>query len=327
MPTLRTLLKRVNLRAGLLKLRRLHVLAVLVGGIALSVAGYTYVHRMEQRAVQQIVDGRAHEQAVLVRTTVMRSLESLYATAAFLQTHPSANHNDFHAFTADALARHPELQALGFAPRVADDQRQEFEAAARADGQTDFTFHDLSPTGQLIPSRQRSEYFPVRFIEPESANKRALGFSLDCSPVRERALETARTSGTASVTAPLRLVQEPANGRGFLVLLSVFRPADINVSSTSQRGLLGFASAVFRYDDLLGPALSGLRQQGFDFNLLDSDSGDVLYPSSLSLSMNLNLPSGLNDGRAAIDVAGCHWTLVLQPTGAFVESHFTHQAT
>ncbi len=212
--------------------------------------------------------------------------------------------------------------ALGWSPRVSRNQRSQFEAAAQREGSPDFSLTDADIMGHLDPAEDRPEYFPVFRIEPEAKNHRALGFNLASSPVREVALQLACDTGQPAVTAPLRLVQEPANQLGFIVFQPVFSHP-VSTVKDRRNALVGFASAVFRCGDLLVPAVHSLAEDGLDVTVYDqAPAHTVLYRSAPAS------PGGETkfDMWASLEVAGRHWDLVLHPQPQFMAEHQTHHA-
>ena len=107
----------------------------------------------------------------------------------------------------------------------------------------------------LIPAEERSEYFPVTYLEPYSGNETALGFDLGSNPSRYAALREARDSGNPVATQRIVLVQEVANQFGFLVFIPVYQTGSVTTTVQQRRqALAGFALGVFRVDDLVNGA-------------------------------------------------------------------------
>jgi PAS domain S-box-containing protein len=308
-------------RKGLLPL-----LFLMLIGVGISAGCYVYISQTEVQNLRLDIQMRARERAELLESTVERSTEALNAVASFLGSQDNAwitvTREKFRRFVSGSLTRHSELMALGWSLRVPRADRAQFEAAAQRDGHPDFSLTEADTMGHLDPAEDRPEYFPVYLIEPEEKNKRALGFNLASSPVREQALQLACDSGQPAVTAPLRLVQEPADQLGFIVFQPIFsRP----VNSIEQRraALVGFASAVFRCGDLVAPAVQTLARDGLDVTVCDqAPANTVLYRSSTSSSTQ----AGAFDSSVSLQVAGRKWNLVLHPQAQFLSDHQTHHA-
>ncbi|HMB95900.1 MAG TPA: CHASE domain-containing protein, partial [Tepidisphaeraceae bacterium] len=289
--------------------RGLAVALVLGGGLALSLASYRYVKGFEQSDLQATLSGITKERAELLQSEVLRSMEVLNSVASFFSIHQQVNRQDFRAFVADALERHHELQALGWTPRIAQQDRPTLEQQARQQGLADFSLTEADNSGHIIPAQQRAEYLPVYFIEPQQNNQEAVGFDLASSPVRLQALEQARDSSVPAATAPMRLIQEKSNQLGFVVYQAVNLP---------QKQIIGYASAVFRLTDLLRPVVASLGDQGLQARVLDDTAEHaVIYESN---NANASIDSHFR-AFAPIEVAGRRWTLAVYPNPIFFAAH------
>ena len=96
-----------------------------------------------------------------------------------------------------------------------------------------------------IIRRLPGERYVVTFIEPEARNAASLGLDIAGEVTRRTAARRAMESGSATLTAPLTLVQEPRErGRAFLLLLPIFRPgAPIATAGEREQATIGWSYA------------------------------------------------------------------------------------
>jgi signal transduction histidine kinase/CheY-like chemotaxis protein len=277
----------------------------------------------------------ASESMHLLRTKLERSTEVLHGIGALFAVQPSVTRENFATFVSRSLARQPELRALEWIPRVPEVERGTFEQAARDEGLRGFQFTEETPAG-LRRAAARDEYFPVLFLEPRTGNEEALGFDLGAEPDRRRALERARDEGRAVATQAVKLAQERAGQLGFLVFLPVYRPLPVNapvVASVNDRrdALLGFALAVFRIGDLLGPTLQALSLRGLDTTVIERSTGQLLVKASgrggaveLQHGRLGQRDPGADAGPGEpgtadlLDVSGSAWLVRFQPSELFL---------
>ncbi|MDB5323172.1 MAG: hypothetical protein JWN40_4803 [Phycisphaerales bacterium] len=297
-----------------LRPHRLAIVASLVLGVAVS-AALTWVARgWEGAALEAALARQAQERVELLRSKTQRSLEALHSIAALYGTRGVMTRDEFHTFCGGALARQPELFALGWSPRVARGERQAYEMAARREGWPRFEFSEIDSAGRTVRAPERDEYFPVYFIEPGIRNGGAIGFDLESSALRERALASARDSGAATATPPLRLVQETAGRSGFVVYLPVFRGPHETLAQRREN-LAGYASAVFRIDDLLDSAMGELTRQGYRVRVVeDGERGKTIYGGTDPKAKAVSVSSAR--GLATMGVAGTTWKIELRPPEA-----------
>ncbi len=245
-------------------------------GIALSITGYWYADLIEHRQIssrfRHLTDLRADalRQQLEVDLEVIRGLQGLYDASV------SVERNEFRAFTGPILARHSEIQALEWIPRVHKDQREEYEAMARADGLSDFHFTELNE-GRLQAARpDREFYYPVFYVEPLAGNESAVGLDLASNSSRLVSLTAARDSGRLIATGPIKLVQEKAQQLGFLVFAPLYKGTAASIEQRRDSHY-GFVLGVFRIGDVFygsGQIFEDFPD-GIEFLIEDiSDSGN-----------------------------------------------------
>ena len=291
------------------------VVATVVAGAILSVALFLTIRSWERRETQAAVLAVASQRVELLRESLGNSLEALHSLRSFFEAQ-GADRVDpahFQQFVRGILARHPELQALSWTPRVPATERAAFESHARVEGLAGFEFTEIdSATGSLIPARPRPDYYyPVYYIEPLDRNQAALGYDLNG---RINTLLKARDTGEAVSTPPIQLVQEESHQPGFIVYLPLYsNPAPASAAARLADNI-GFVAAVFRVSDLVNPALGGLADLRVHVSDADADallSYDVPPKDALPSSQDLTpciLP---------LSFAGRDWLLTFTPTAGF----------
>jgi PAS domain S-box-containing protein len=300
------------------------LVAVMFGGVSLAIGAYCSVRSLTRVNLEAQVANQAKERTELLQTTVLRSMEVLDATGSLFRTYGPVSRADFHKFVAGPLSAHPELQALGWTPRVPKESREEFEATARAEGLTHFAFTQLDAHGKIIPDAIRDEYLPIYYLEPEKSNRRALGFDVGSSPDRSNAIVRARDNGVPSSTVPLRLLQETSGELGFIVYQAVSQEVELRNGSVGHQPL-GYVSAVFRFGDLLGPALQSLEADGLSARVIDQAHGTAVYSTGSTIASDATSDYSL-DHSTTLTIGGCRWTIELHPTRQFFAHHSTDQA-
>jgi signal transduction histidine kinase/CheY-like chemotaxis protein len=289
------------------------VATALLAGSLLSGALFLTIRGWERREAQAAVATVASQRVELLRESLGNSLEALHSLRSFYESQGRVDRAHFHTFAGGILARHPELQALSWTPRVPAAQRPEWEASARAEGLTDFQFTAIDPaTGRLERAPSAADYYyPVFFIEPLDRNRAALGYDLNS---RLATLAQARDTGEAASTPPIRLVQEEKHEPGFIVYLPLFSaPAPVSIEERRARNL-GFFAAVFRISDLVNPALGGLP--GLRVNVTEFATGpQVGY--AVPAADTAAASSDLAPCVLGLPFAGREWRLTFTPTVRF----------
>lgn len=133
-------------------------------------------------------------------------------------------------------------------------------------------------------------------------------------PVRRAAMEQARDSGAASISAKVKLVQENDKNvqSGFLMYLPIYRNAAPRGTVQERRGsILGWVYSPFRMNDL-AHGMYGDRATDLDIEIYD---GEVASPDNLMYDSVVENQQGQNllplSKTLHLKVAGHTWTLLI----------------
>jgi PAS domain S-box-containing protein len=274
-------------------------LAALIG-VTVSFALFFILWKLERQYAQVEARAAARERTELLRNKIECSMEVLHSIGQLCAGGAEVSRTRFHNFTAEALKRHPEIQALSWDPCVPLAQRAAFEARARQDGIPDFSFTELDGSGRPVPAGSRPDYVPIYMLEPLDRNRPALGFDLNSDAERRATLDLVRGTGLPHATGPLRLVQEAGNQLGFLVLRPVYADA-----GPRREQLSGYVSAVFRIGDLVADAFGPQVQDG-DISIFEQGKQKPIFhlqpagPSARADLLRWTEP---------LEIAGLHWNI------------------
>jgi signal transduction histidine kinase len=214
------------------------------------------------------------------------------------------------------------LQALTWAPRVTDSDRAAFEAAARAEGLTEYGIRDSVTNAGLEPAEHRPIYFPLRYAAP--AGKAApLGLDVLSDKARSETLRRALSTGriAAAPQAPLRV-----GGSGTLVFLPVYAPGMTSSEHELPAGILAFRFFIGPTIDAIIEALEPLPPD-LEMYVLDdgAPAGErVIYYRPArggdGTETRSDEAAALSDPiyGASLSFAGRDWTVLLRPTPHFV---------
>src|SRR4051794_27539142 len=132
---------------------------VCAGGLLLTFAVWRTLERWEQRTLGQELRSFAEARSRALVASLNRSTDVLHSIASLMAARSGEagagggegsggiTRIEFRRFVATALARQPELRALGWTPRVPVDRRPAFEQAARSDGLAGFRFLERDSDG------------------------------------------------------------------------------------------------------------------------------------------------------------------------------------
>lgn len=164
---------------------------------------------------------------------------------------PSLTQAQWRAFVSelDLQRTLPGVQGTGYVIVLNPDHVAAHEHEMRLRGFADYTVRPAGPR-DIVTS--------IVYLEPEDwRNRRAIGFDMFSEPVRRAAMEAARDTGRATMSAPVTLVQETAEDTqpGVLVYVPVYSGSPQSLQDRLEQ-LVGFIYAAFRSHDLVSRVLA-----------------------------------------------------------------------
>lgn len=198
------------------------------------------------------------------------------------------------------------IQAVGFAKRIAAEEKDRHVAAVRAEGFVDYF---IRPTGE------RPAYSPVVFIEPFSGrNLRVFGFDLLSETKRRECAEQARDAGRAKLTGKVTLQQETREDvqPGAIMLMPVYRGSIVPDTVEARRAAIaGWVFGTFRMGDLM----SGILGDDDGQIAIELFDGPAMTPETRLFRSHPGPPgSGPEAGRLEVlplTVGGRTWSLAV----------------
>nr|WP_242508659.1 CHASE domain-containing protein [Rhodocyclus purpureus] len=274
----------------------------------------TSAARQEQESRREVIRAQAKDIEQRIQLRLKAYGEVLASLSRLIEVNPALGFADFDHFTRITLQDNRDISALSFNALVRDAGRAAFERdmGRRLPGMA-FRISERDAQRQLVRAGTRAEYVPVSYIAPLASNLPALGFDIFSEPVRAAAIETARRSGRAAITAPLTLVQDQQQLVGLLALHPVYRQREDGTDQS--RELLGFAVGVLKVAEMVSIAIGESMPPGIRFELRDPAAAperQLLFASAPGASA---LPSDLR-WNSSITIMDRSWELAVYPDRA-----------
>lgn len=195
----------------------------------------------------------------------------------------------------------PGINGVGFIDYVLEDDLDAYLERTRQDDAPDFTNH---------PETSFQDKFIIKFIEPVSINKEAVGLDIGFEANRRDAAEKARDFGVPMLTKKIELVQDHKNEPGFLLLLPFYETKEIPPSIDSKRkSFKGWVYAPFIGSNFFR-GLSNSVENQIIFNVYDGEdmSDETLIYSSYTEKDALKAKH-LFSSTTSMKIAGRIWTI------------------
>ncbi len=243
-----------------------------MAAFALTAAGWIGLERARHDEAQRQFERRTETAESAVRMRMLSYEQILRAGAARIASSRAISRNEWRDFVAHLQLdeRFPGIQSIGFAERVKPAEVGAHVKRMRSEGFADY---------EMRPSGERPEYFPIVFNEPFTArNVRVIGFDMFSEPARRAAMERARDTADAAITAKVVLAGEPFRGMqasqpGFVMYMPVYRQQVRSLGKEERSlALAGFVFSPFRMHDLMRGILDDGVLQMLDMRIFDDAS-------------------------------------------------------
>ncbi|MBW3662614.1 MAG: CHASE domain-containing protein [Actinobacteria bacterium] len=176
------------------------------------------------------------------------------------------------------------------------------------------------PGFDLRPAVETDVHYPIDYIVPYDANTTAHGFDLASHARRLDEVHRARDTAAMVATPPVRLVQEQADQRGFVLMSPVYTTLSLPQSLQQRHATFaGTVRLVFRSGDLLDEILAPLRQIETRIHDLGARGGPEAAATGGTLLYETTADVDVEDGAAWVDldVADRRWRVFVVPGARF----------
>lgn len=285
----------------------LAVAMTILAGCLLTAFASVWSRQQTWHSLQERFDRRAADRCILVINKFYELEHNIDAIRRFFQGSAFVDRNEFRTFVSADLMASSGIHTLAWAPRILHAERAAHEAQTRQQGDRNYEIWELGPDGGHIPAKEEAEYFPLLYLESLKPINLIFGFNEYSEPVRRRALDKARDTGTITISEALAPLTADKNSTGFLIFAPVFKqegPLETVEQRRSQ--FQGCVIGVFLFNEIVKEALEGTAALGLPFDLWDVSE----TPGYLLLYRHVTRTTGDPDSKAKT-------TLPLQHTETF----------
>ncbi|MCT7977047.1 CHASE domain-containing protein [Laspinema olomoucense] len=307
----------------------------LLVGLSLSAIAATGVYEWERRSAQETLAQRRETVTVTLQSDIEEYLQVTRSLGALYDISGTVSEANFQRFSQSFFENYPGIFGMAWLEKVPKSERRAFEQRMQAQGKENYQIRDRTPDGNLVPSGDRAEYFPIVYGQPASRyTGTLLGLDPSYHPRVRAAINRGKNAGKISVTQRFLL----ADGKtyGVAMFRPVYgegdRPAGIRDRRNTFRGM---TYTVYSLSNLLEKSLGGLTLHHLDFYLLDQGADPdnqvlIFYDSNTQRFIadnRLKPPAPLSPKSLCyknptlctqtLEVANREWTLLLRPTSTF----------
>ncbi|MDH6169213.1 diguanylate cyclase (GGDEF)-like protein [Variovorax boronicumulans] len=248
-------------------------LVIFVVGTALSIALSVSAHQAIGRSAQARFDASAFDLARKVEARFDDYTALLVGLRARFNASETVTRNDFRDYVAglNLASAYPGFQAFSYAPRIAANDKQAFEAQVRGDASLDA---GVASGFAIKPPGERDTYYPLIYIEPQAGNERLLGNDLGAMPDRGDALEQGRDTGGLVTSGRKVRIAGRESDIGLAMRLPVYRPGQpLDTLEQRRSAYVGSVGAGFSVAGMLSDVVDGDTARTFRLRLIDAGPG------------------------------------------------------
>lgn len=224
------------------------LLVFIVGIVATSLFAQA-ITQQNLKDYNSVLDQESLTLSQRMEDRIKYNIDMLIAAQTFVNQKEQVVRQDWKTFYDDMRIRErfPYLTGVGYVEKVDSASFSSFEQMLRQEGFDGYTIHPVD--GEPYQT-------PIKFIQPETAeNDKALGYDMHTDPTRAVAMDEARDSGEAVMSAPVDLVQDKDKAdarKGILLYYPVYRanPAPSTIAERRAQ-LRGFVYLILRPGDIL----------------------------------------------------------------------------
>ncbi|RZA31519.1 MAG: EAL domain-containing protein [Lysobacteraceae bacterium] len=293
--------------------------ATLLAGFALTAVLFGVARELEADSARADFEQRAAMRTAAVTRAFADAVHDLRAlNLLFAAGGGEVSRASFDAFAQPLAAGDSYVKALEYQRFVSAAERPAFEAERRAFW-PGFAIRERNPAGQLVPAGRRARYLVNDYVVPIADNAAVFGFDIWSEPGERAYIQRAIESGQPTSSPVVRLVAGDGGLRGMLVVMTVYRAADLSGVAARRAAALGNTAVVIDAGLLVGGSLRAARlltEADYAFTL----HGRTVEGERVAVFSHPGAPEPqsawerwLGGGPAPLthsfDVAGSHWDL------------------
>ena len=249
---------------------RLLLAAIGLSGLIASVLVYAALLVGQRRLIDRQFSFDATQALGDIQHSLSAHLQVVRSLRAFYDASKEVERNEFHDFAGALLLAHPGMQQLAWAPLVTAGQRDERQSAASQPGNGNDPIREANAQGVLIPAKEREEYLPLRFLQPEDRAAGMSGFDLGADPESRAAIARARDTGDLAATGCIRF--PPADGKPstILVVAPIYRRGTPRDTPAARReNFKGVVLGVFHIGTIVERTIDRNSTEEMEIHLFD----------------------------------------------------------
>lgn len=236
----------------------------------------------------------------------------------FIESTNDLDRNKFDAYadSLDLQGNYSGLRSLGFIKTVKAEEVPAFVEKMRAEGYPEF---------RLFPESQKAQYQTVVYVQPhDESTKKAVGLDFSSEPLRNEALERAKTTGRAAASGKLIPIVSPEEN-GTQARIVIFLPVygeNIWAGGYSEgRTVQGYIYGSFIAENFLAEINKEVGNRDVSLKIYDQEEASESLLAETREPPDsgfISIPNETYTRRTEFDIAGRRWLIHYKSMPAFI---------
>lgn len=299
---------------------------IVILGISITLWGSHLQQQLHSNTKQADFEKQSSNFAKNFQKSLDQNIEVLLSLQAFFLSSTPVDRHQFHYFVEGALARHPDIVALNWAPRITGQQRDLFEQEIRQQNSSAIGIYQTNASAkERQPSPEMPVYLPIEYSEPLHDNLAILGLNIISRPPLVETLKKVYQQRQIQTTSPLALLQRPDGALGVVVIAPLFNPDFNGHRQPFPDDLAGVLLLVLQPALTLQKVIEH-KTKNTDYLLLSDQATGNRRLSFNGQSPKVKAEPSDYIYKAKIDIPGRQWSLEIRQrreTHRTLSSHIT----
>ncbi len=303
-------------RASLTKASKLHFVhwCVIALSLCITVAAWYFSSLQINEKIANEFDRQANQVLELISERMSKYEDGLWGGVSAIQAQGGdISYKDWATFSESLRIdeKYPGINGIGVIHYVPPQRLDHYLKEQRKD-RADYSLH---------PEHDENEYWPITYIEPFSANAKAVGLDMAHETNRFTAAKKARDTGQAQITGPIVLVQDSGKTAGFLFYAPFYKGGVYDSLVQRQKHFTGLVYAPFVVNKLMAGTLEKEKRQ---LGIKITDGDQIIYDENVAQEEDYD-DNPLFKKRAYIDFYGRTWVFDIWSAQSFRASASSSQ--
>ncbi len=179
------------------------------------------INEAQRETALESFTAEVYQQAAALGREFDLNAESLYVLKGLFEGSESVTAEEFRRTASDSIARHRDIIALAWVPRVTADQVDDYVTQRRSE-LPEFDLIQMQD-GDAYRVTERDVYYPIFYGEPMTGNAQLLGLDLGNEPAVLKIIERAGVGGLLTTTSSLNFLKPNYPTGTILMVLPIYR--------------------------------------------------------------------------------------------------------